>query len=380
MPSGSPGNGLGLLTSIVTGLSSVACLVAGGIYIGLGFQHQRETLTVDFKGAEDDWPKARKEFEGLQVTAILSDTLVTLAPNDTVDHWNDVQGFVPDYSPLVYRYIGRPNNESLLAELSEMKLQARSSPAQKREAVGAAASVTWRVNGSVLLTQAFPLVRATERREAGPRHGRCAARTGFKVNGGCWAFSRLSRLCIQVAAPANGSGEWSVARQDPARNDSLGCDFASGTWAIAQYRPLYLPKTPDWGGDWPRGAIRFSDLVLEVRSNMDPYFSGVDLTRGTMNFGMSAQQDDVVGIMLLLLGVALSLPLICAVITRRAKRSWPGPARRYATSGRWTGRRPDPEVIGMRYAVDAAAGHVAAARGLEQAIDRAVYAQEDLSN
>mmetsp|Transcript_57336 Transcript_57336/g.167829 ORF Transcript_57336/g.167829 Transcript_57336/m.167829 type:complete len:381 (-) Transcript_57336:36-1178(-) len=374
MPFGPADTGISWVSSVLTCLGSFGCLIAGAIYLKLGFEHHRVHLTVAFESVVNDWPAARAAFEGLQVTVNVSGELVALAPNHTMDSWQDDEGFVPDYSPLVYRHIGMSDSANLTVEVGDMTLQAQHNPAEKRMAVGGMVSVSWSFGGSVILTQVFPLLRASERRIVGSYHKNCGQRTGVNIEGDCWVFTRLSRLCIQVA-PASG-GAWRPVPRVEGHNDSYGCDFASGAWAAPQYRPLSLANAHSWHETWPRGVVTFNDIVWEVRSYMDPYFSAMELTNGTLNFGMSAAQEDVIGIVLLLLGVALMLPLGCAVGGSRLKRAWRGSDRHYRSSGRWKLRQPDPEMVGMRYAVDVVEGHAADAQKLERAINRASQGQE----
>lgn len=373
MPLGPADSGFTLVSTVLTCFASLGCIVGGAVYLKLGMESQRGDLIVAFQSVVESWRGARARFEQLQVAATVSDEPVTLAPNHTMDAWHDAEGFVPDYQALVYRRRGLPDDRVLRAELSQMVSEAQRSPAEPRTATGGTASVSWSIGGSVVLSQAFPLLLAAERRTHGNLHNHCGQRIGVNVNGDCWVFSRLSRLCLQVA-PASAGSSWQPAPKLSWLNASYGCDFASGEWAVAEYRPLSVENNRE---GWPRGAVRIDDLTLEVRSHQDPYFSGLELTRGTLNFGLSAEQEEVIGVVLLVIGMTLSLPLICALARSRAKNSWRRNAgRRYHSSGGIKRRHPDPETVGMRYATDMVDAHVDDARGLQRAIDRAAWNEE----
>jgi len=247
-------------------------------------------------------------------------------------------------------------------ELGAMQALPPASPLGQRGALGPSISITFEVGKSRLSIEKFPLVRATVKKRASGgenRQNHCGSKQGIDIAGECWAFSRLERLCVQVERHNNGS--WTLAPQVVGRKNSYGCDYAGGDWAV----PIYGHMAMDGYGthsteQWPTGVVHYEDLVLEVRSHSDPYLRAQDLTGGTLSFGVSKEEEDAIGIVLIILGIGFSCPLVITCCrhwckhrrSRRPSYYYPPPAQR------WTTRtKPDPELVGMRFAVDKVGGH-----------------------
>mmetsp|Transcript_90875 Transcript_90875/g.282701 ORF Transcript_90875/g.282701 Transcript_90875/m.282701 type:complete len:394 (-) Transcript_90875:76-1257(-) len=367
-------SGLTLLATFAMCCTSLGCLIGGVVYLGLATEEQREHLTADYERAVREWPEALRDFEGLEPLARLRGTSVTLAANSTPDTLHDAEGPLPAYEALRYR-TGLPREALPGVELGDMELRPRRSPVEHQWAEGPAVSVTLNISGSLLTTEALPLVRAESHAEPGGLHNHCGQRRGVTIGGACWAFSRLARLCVQVER-ANQSS-WQLAARAQGRNASYGCDFAGGKWLVPVYRRLDIDRGRQQEHEqWPSGAVDFDDVVLEVRSRFDPYLTALELTHGTLRFGMSAEEEDLLGVVLIVMGVAFSCPLWCALGRRwRRNRRSSKPGRRRVPMN-WKSREPDPETLGMRYAMDVADSQRAAACGLESAINHASTLQD----
>jgi len=254
----------------------------------------------------------------------------------------------------------------------------RTTPAGQRGAQGPSVSIALNLTGSVVSTEAFPLVRAFARHEPGGVHKHCGQRRGLNIAGECWVFETLSQLCVQVERGAD--NRWQLAQRVEGRNTSYGCDFAGGAWLVPTYRYLPVERPVSGLEQWPTGTIDYKDLVLEVRSRSDPYLRALELTHGTLSFGMSAEDEDLLGIVLIILSIGFSCPLWCTIARHCCRRRHPGIRRHRSTSRNWKFREPDPETVGMRYAVDIADSQRASAHGLQRAIDHAAMVQDGMED
>merc|ERR1712176_1227468 len=96
---------------------------------------------------------------------------------------------------------------------------------------------------------------------------------------------------------------------------------------------------------WPTGLVGGESLVIEVRSRWDPYLFAHELTHGSLNFGLSAKEEDVLGIVLIVMSVGFSCPLLCTICRHWLARRKSRMPRRYRPppTSRWkTKREPDP--------------------------------------
>lgn len=361
-----------LLASLVMCLASVGCMIGGIVYFELATEEQREHLTEDYNLSVQNWPAERRDFDGLQVTANALAGRTTLVANLTADVLHDEEGPLPLYSALVYRSSGVPIGFVSPAELGKMEALSANSPLGQRGAQGPLLAVTLVLDDSRLYVEAFPLLRATVRHALGDAtQNHCGQRKGVDIAGECWVFSRLERICVQVERA--GAGAWRLASRVHGRNNSYGCDFAGGDWAAPVYRPMDMEGQGTHSSEqWPTGSVHFEDLVLEVRSRRDPHLLAQELTKGSMNFGMSAEEEDVLGFVLIIMSIGFSCPLFCTLCRQWCKNRRSNGPRRYRppVTQRWRAglRDPDPEMVGIRYAVESRGK---AATRLERAIDEA---------
>lgn len=370
-----------LLASLVMCLVSLGCLIGGLVYLKLASEEQREHLTVGYYEAIHNWPKIRADFDGMPVTARAMVSSVPLVANLTADVLLDEENILPQYSALVYRASGVPVDFFPPAEIGAMEALPLASPLGKRRAQGPNIAVVIDFGGSHLKIEAFPIIRATVRHTAGnDENSHCGSRHGVDIAGECWAFSKLQRLCVQVEH--NGS-HWQLVPRVKERPNSYGCDYAQGDWATPTYGQMHMEGHGIHSSEqWPTGIVRFEDLVIEVRSRWDPYLVAQELTHGTLNFGMTAEEEDVLGIVLIVMSIGFSCPLCCTICRHWCKSRQKQRPRRYRppSAPRWKpSREPDPELVGMRYAMDQAddtrvveSRRPAPATGLELAIDDAI--------
>jgi len=233
---------------------------------------------------------------------------------------------------------------------------------------GTLVNFTLRLDGQVLVLDPVPLVRAVAHWEPEGMYDHCIDGGGAHAIGGkCWVFQRLLRVCVQVAQDADGA--WRLAPRVEDDNSSYGCSYSRGSWAAATYENVHLPFliSQDWGYEENR-AFSFDDFTLSVRSAHDPLFTALALTRGSMSFGWTQAEEDVFGIVLIIIGVVLCFQPMRAICLGYWKQRR-GPREisngRYPGAGdtspwnnispkSWHSRQkdPHPETLGMRYAPD----------------------------
>jgi len=193
-------------------------------------------------------------------------------------------------------------------------------------------------NWSTFSTEPLPLAFS----EVGPsrtpgREDRCRADQGeWPVEGSsfrdrqCLAVHRLERVCVQVYPEANGTWKFNrmvsdsavpttsqpplshqrrrgrfrpLVRTPPA--ESYGCDPKDG-WS-----PHFYGHDTCWGHEiserCPLEGRREQRVSVMVRNANDPYLRAEDLTRGSMNFGLSPASQRVDGIALLVVGLIVCI-------------------------------------------------------------------------
>jgi len=232
------------------------------------------------------------------------------------------------------------------------------------------------LGGSELDLGDVPLVRADMHGEQEGYFDRCAVMSG----GECWVFTRLTSICVQVRRAGSG---WRLAPRSAGHNSTYGCKFhgAHHIWEAVTYtsEPLHTPRKV-----YPHGrpfihtnaSTAFDDFSIEVRFADDPFFKAVELTAGTLQFGMTKKEEDAIGIVLVIVGCVFFCIGAVAMCTKkkvaddeelasfaavRNRRQWQcdededgfSGAQDYAIPHRRR-REPDPATMGVKYKEDLA--------------------------
>lgn len=333
-----------LVAKILMGLFGLVSLSFGIWYEEKSVHHEREHKVADLTGVTTSWTNVyRKEFAGLEVNASVDNGSISiLHPNNTMtsDFADDEHpSELPNYESLVYRTIGVP-----AGFLPELEFDGNEPKYLHR-----AMNLKVILNGSLLAAGPFPLVV--------PRERRCKFEGGHRTSR-CNDYAQLKSICVQVTRDM--VGNWRLHHRNPALSMSYGCNYDSGNWRASRYEDTQKDLT--WAGYLKRRSINFEDLVLEVRSSMDPYFYALELTQGVMNFGMGYEEEQEVGIILIIVGICLSCPVCCSFCIRCCRKHRQRhpyrrqfyPPSRASNRGRQVATRRDQnaEMVGMKYMVD----------------------------
>jgi len=345
---------------VLMAVAATGCMVGGIWYLELASKEEFEHKAIVYRKAVEAWPAARAEFEGLDVRArVLNESLV-LPKNLTADRLHDAESenLLPSYRPLAYRASGVPQGFLPVAEIDAMepatRRQANPQAGQLPSSTGSeywAKAVAFELDlaGSRLSTEVLPLVRALVHHEPEGLYNHCKQKNGVRIgNGECRVYSYLARVCAQVERGSH--GEWRLAPRVSGRNNSYGCgEYADGDWAVPVYKPLRASHLPE-DVLMLSGSVNLKHLVVEVRSRADPFLTALEVTRGSLDFGLTAEEERTLGLVLIIFGLVLCLPPGCAFFANWRKRRklnaarYPAPRRRRP--------KPDSETIGMRYAVE----------------------------
>lgn len=317
-------------------VAATICLVIGGFFLEWSTERLREKHVSRYEAAIDNWKKTREEFSNLTMTMLLDNISVELVANTSVDALHDSQNEVPlpEHRPLKYTGVF-PSGV-----LSAGVLPAPTNSSQ-RAVFGREVEVHLDIDGSRLELGSYALSKASAHFEQKGVYGRCREQLGEQVGQLCWVYSQLSGACVQIRRELDGQ-RWQVM----SKNNS-GCVLKKGSWESAVYSPVSLDEI--------RGrTVPVATIALEVRSEHDPYFDAMEITKGSLNFGMPALEERVTGILLLVMGLVLCcLPqgalcrwALCAYLKRR-KRNY----RRSLPPLRTGPQRTPAETVGMKYAV-----------------------------
>merc|ERR1712080_392484 len=100
---------------------------------------------------------------------------------------------------------------------------------------------------------------------------------------------------------------WHLSPRDPRVNASFGCEYAGGRWQVAKYTEHpkggdaaadvlamselsangEVVSVPKWAAATALARLATEGLTMEVRSRADPFFRALELTDGSLNFGMA---------------------------------------------------------------------------------------------
>jgi len=151
----------------------------------------------------------------------------------------------------------------------------------------------------------------------------------------------LQHLCLQVSK--DDSGRWTLFNRASAAlsNRSYGCFWRHGVFQETDYE--VVPMGSGGLDSATLDMVNFNDFSVEVRSSADPWFAAQQATSGTLNFGMSKEEEELLGFILLLMGTVFGVQpcIACCLAYRKANQ----PRKRPRHDVR-------AETIGMRYRRD----------------------------
>lgn len=303
------------------GAVSVGLLCAGIWFLLSSVERSREQKEQDYLQAIQHWEQARIDFRGLKVTASTRYGHVSLKEYTTPDALHDSENAVelPNYEHLSYLATGVPRGFLPVGDFGSLqghdnggKTPAAGVPHMGKqrplaEEWGPVVSVALQLEdssgfgGAILETVSFPVVLALVRHAPTPAPELKCRRElqGYYKGGRCWVYSKLVGLCVQVRKDAL-SRKWRFSPGVEGRNESYGCDYSYGKWTVPRYE-----KVP---ASHANGFVSFENITIQVRSAEDPYIRALNLTNGALDFGMTAQDDRAVGLVMLLLGMVISCP------------------------------------------------------------------------
>jgi hypothetical protein len=347
------------------GVVATGLLIGGIWYFLSAAEGNRERLESEYSRAVQRWQEAKRYFSTLVVSASTrthpafeSEQLVTLEADSTPDKLYDSENAfnLPSYETLSFVHHGVPPGFMPPADFESLQTEDAKQSRQKRLPqqlyLGPLVTLAMKLEddsglgGTVLRTQPFPVVRALLRHAPTPAPELKCRRelSGLYKAGMCWIFSKLARVCVQVSRdPA--TRLWRLAPRRQGRNESYGCDYASGEWAVPHYERVPASHA--------RGSVYLDNVTIQVRSADDPYLSALDITDGALDFGMSASDNRAVGFVMILLGLVIACPPFYAAY-KASTRSRSARSLTYATMGGQRYHRDDED--NEMYGVDSYEG------------------------
>jgi hypothetical protein len=251
---------------------------------------------------------------------------------------------------MSYRLIGLPRGFLPTVKFQDIEWQETSG--QSKNHAGVFLNLRLTVNDSILETEAIPMVHAVAHNLQSGLHDRCRLKRGVAFSGKCWVYSRLSRMCLQVD---HDGSQWHLAHRVPRLISSYGCEFESGNWTATVYEDMHLVPTDPTGISEEQGlnhavsqAVVFDDLEIVVRSAFDPHLKAIEVTQGSLDFGMTSEEERWLGAGMIIIAVLLAVPPVCALGLYCRKRSSKRKPRRMQYTPK---KRSHAETVGMKYAV-----------------------------
>jgi len=308
-----------LLTMVVV---STGLICAGIWYLASSALGAREQLEQEYLQSVERWTsQSREEFRKLAITAGTRYHQVSLKTDTTVDQLHDDENAaavpLPHYESLSYLVRGVPRDflpDADFASLHEHVDDAEhsnSGPSSKLHRIGKqewgpAVSFSLKLEDesfgiSHLETGIYPLLRSIARHAPTPAPElKCQRELQGRFDHGlCWVYSKLVGICVQVRKNPS-SHRWQFAEGVPGLNESYGCDYSHGGWVASRYERVHAKHAT--------GFVSFENFTIQVRSAEDPYLQALNLTSGVLDFGMSAQDDRTIGLVMLILGVVVACP------------------------------------------------------------------------
>lgn len=303
---------------LMMGAVSGGLLFAASWYLVSALVGSREEKGSAYTSAVDRWSETRRHFESLQVMATTSYESIVLRADTTPDSLHDAEDGLdlPVYEPLSYRAHGVPPGFFPAASFDTMHRDKASTmpvksmhksrlPRPREQEWGATVALALSLQDGYgepvsLDIGTYPLVRAIVKHAPTPGPDvKCRRElSGLYRNGRCVVFSKLASICVQIALDAD--GRWVLARRDQHSNMSFGCDYFHGEWHVPKYYTVPASLAV--------GFVSFDNFTVEVRSSDDPYFTALELTNGSLDFGMTSGDDRAIGIVLLCLGLVMACP------------------------------------------------------------------------
>lgn len=343
---------LGPFLWTISCLAGIGCLVGAVVAFVLAAQGKRETGVEQYEQAVEAWTERhRKQFHAAATVGVVarvpgrSETVAALGLVSEPDPFRGTeQGLdLPSYEALMFRAgleppsprwhmrstDGRNRHEppfkpgpalptGFIRSVAVENLTLK----QSLEQWGPVVHLKFQVGPSVVDTDPLPLVRAVAHHEGAAPYNHCHSRGGVQeAVGVCWEVQRLAAVCMQVALQ---DGVWRLAARE---NASYGCQFDRGRWTPGVYSTIKLSRTAQrWEGTTNLAGVLsaanltvdFGDLAVELRSSLDPLFGAMTLTNGSMDFGWSSFEEDVLGMVLLVMGCGFVSQATC----RLCWKSW----------------------------------------------------------
>lgn len=378
--------------------ASISLISTSVYFFFLARSKVREQLIDGYKAAIDTWAHLRPRFATLNVSMTRVDkAAAVLKHDDSKDKMRDYEeklGFeqLPSYRHLVHR-AKAPKHFVTVDDIrfEDQPLDGSGHALKTPNAIfevaianlGGAGGETRLAIGSYPLLQ----VQAQATHELYPSESSCQPKGTFS-NGRCWVLMRLERLCVQideaivqsVEGAATAGSSWHLKPRVPGFNESYGCEYADGRWEVPVYSehpwggdaaadtlamsapgPDEAFLVPQWSAATALARLATEGLTMEVRSHADPYLGALELTDGTLDFGMAASKEQERSQILFVLGLILALPPFAALCLRRLASRWDNAEKDVRESVGWPTGRPERSfdeeealrqhgVIGRRYA------------------------------
>jgi hypothetical protein len=278
---------------------SITMVITGAWYLSWSWEEVREGEVEAYQAQIDRWNSERPMFQALQVSVRTNRSVAVLSTNSDPETFHDEENAadLPMYKPLKHWQLGVPFGFMPWLNLSF-------DDATEEPLLGPAIShveITLRdPNGkqSIVHVGDFQMARVATQ----PPHtlheqsGECVRHGGTYIRGHCWNIERATHICFTVRRISD--SDWELHNFNS--NRLSGCAaYNGGRWDSIGYSKAPLR---DLDGKWEQ------QVRLEVRSSEDPYLAALNLTQGTLDFGMTAEDEQIWGQLLLTIGCVLAVP------------------------------------------------------------------------
>lgn len=337
----------------LTGVASIGCLVTAVVVLALGTEQLHEQKAEAFEQSVAAWVTERPSFDGLHVTTRFiqhdgtwgHEVRLKRYLEENVDlSMEETAQDLSRYEPLSYRVQGVPTAFQPPVSYATLNWEVGD---LSWERIGAMIRVNITIADTQLQTMEMPLVKAVAHREQKGGYHHCHDHTISRTGGMCWVYERVTRICLQVEMQGT---SWRFASRRLGANDSYGCEHRRGEWSIARYDTAPFPFSSSGEQLVPHGG--FEGLEIVLRSAHDPYLTALELTNGTLDFGMSVSEVKWLAGVLFVMAFMLAVPPACSIGMwwhKSRQQSRRSQIRLQAGSSRGK-RHPSPETLGMKYA------------------------------
>lgn len=330
---------------------SIGLLSASIYFFVLASEHKREHLLEKYQVSIGHWLQVRPTYAGLQQVTVERSRgdhssglgIASFQADTSADTYNDYeekQGFeeLPAYPALVYRLKGVPHG---FVPVESMWFEDLYKGGSRHNLVSPGDSFDLKIKSTSTESQftvgPYSLLKIQPRptHELYSSESSCRPK-GHYYMGMCWVLFYLERICVQISPEASSSGRWVPSRR-ASHNSSYGCSFAEGQWEAPVYREhisgadvvAEVLSTLDLGSSFngsvyvPKheakvllSRVAAESLTIEVRSHADPYLTALELTDGSLDFGMAAEDEQDWAEVLLVMGIVCLVPP-CGVLAMR---------------------------------------------------------------